>query len=81
MSNKTQFKCSNVVTTSSGREVKCSAFLMEVNDGVFNENLKKSSSIKLRCRKCSSLYNVSISDKGELAVIRVLEKNKETANV
>jgi hypothetical protein len=77
MSSKTQFKCSNKVMTSSGREVTCGAFLMEVNDGIFNENLKKSSTIKVRCRKCSMLYTISISKEGEMMIIGTPEKKKE----
>ena len=81
MSNKTQFKCSNVVTTSSNREVKCSAFLMEVSDGIFNDKLKKSSSINVRCRKCSTLYTISISKEGEMMIVGTPKKQKETENV
>lgn len=81
MSNKTQFKCSNKVFSKSGREVTCSAFVMEVSDGVFTEKLIKQSHIRLRCRKCSALYNVSIGNKGELEVFRIPERKKETANV
>lgn len=80
MSSKTQFKCSNKVMTSSDREVTCGAFLMEVNDGIFNDKLRRVSSINFRCRKCSSLHHVSIGDKGELSVIRILTE-KETYNV
>ncbi len=55
-----ELRCLNTVQTKSGDHVKCGAFLIEV-DKQF---------IKIRCRRCSTLWLVSRNELGKIVLAR-----------
>lgn len=58
MTKKIEFRCSNPVTTKSGKEVKCGSFLFGWFKGVFSTS----------CRKCGTTYYASPKADGRLEV-------------
>lgn len=58
--NKIEYRCATTVAKKSGGQTRCSAFLFEFSPG--------RDILKMRCRKCGTLYVVTTDSLGRLSI-------------